>query len=98
MRVIAVTALFIVSLFLTGASTGYSQTDQPETPSATGSKAFATPTPTPSPSPSPVFKRPASLESHFVQHIFHDQVAIWTGYRFIPAIMKRNLFSPQYSA
>ncbi|HEY2865556.1 MAG TPA: phosphatase PAP2 family protein [Pyrinomonadaceae bacterium] len=95
MRVIAVTALFIVSLFLTGASTGYSQTDQPETPSATGSKAFATPTPTPSPSPSPspVFKRPASLESHFVQHVFHDQVAIWTA-PFHPGNYEKKLVFP----
>src|SRR5947209_19078456 len=33
----------------------------------------------PSPSPSPVFKPASSLESHFIQHVFHDQIEIWTA-------------------
>lgn len=33
----------------------------------------------PSPSPSPVFKQSSSLESHFIQHVFHDQKEIWTA-------------------
>ena len=65
MRVLAVSALLFASLVL--ASPSYSQADVP------------TPTPTPDPSPSPVFHRPSNIESHFVQHIFHDQAAIWTA-------------------
>lgn len=75
MRVIAVTALFIVSFVLTNTSPAYSQSGQPDPTPIADSK----PTPMPTPSPSPVFRRPASLESHFVEHVFHDQYMIWTA-------------------
>lgn len=65
MRVIAFSALFFALLAI--ASPSCAQTVVP------------TPTPTPSPSPSPVFRRTSDLESHFVQHVFHDQAAIWTA-------------------
>jgi len=65
MRVLVVSTLLFASLAL--ASPSYSQSGLP------------TPTPTPSPSPSPVFHRPPNIESHFVQHIFRDQAAIWTA-------------------
>jgi membrane-associated phospholipid phosphatase len=79
MRGLAVTALFLVSFFFTAVSPAYSQDNQPTVQPASDSKPAPTPTPSPSPSPSPVFKHTSSLEGHFVQHVFHDQYAIWTA-------------------
>jgi len=49
--------------------------------------------PSPTPSPSPVFKKPSSLEGHFVQHVFHDQYAIWTA-PFHPGNYEKKVVAP----
>lgn len=86
MKAIVLTAFF-ACCFLTLTSPGFSQSVPTATPPVHD------PTILPTPSPSPVFKRSGSLESHFVQHVLHDQFEIWTA-PFHPGNYEKKLVTP----
>ena len=75
MRAILLSSSIFAALFFLSSATVSAQLSSPVGPPQHGGVKAD---PSPSPSPAPPSPKP-SLEKHFIQHIVHDQAAIWTA-------------------